>query len=101
MPSRPAAKRVLESGKLSRKFFERFDGHKKILTKKRKGAAYLKRVAACSEAVAQQHIDGLAQELISAGIMTNSKQIGPGKWEGDIDTSRVYNHDETPQFLNY
>ena len=72
MPSRPAAKRVLESGKLSRKFFERFDGHKKILTKKRKGAAYLKRVAACSEAVAQQHIDGLAQELISAGIMTNS-----------------------------
>ena len=98
----PAAKRVLESGKLSRKFFERFDQtHKKILTKKRKGAASLKRVAACSEAVAQQHIDELAQELISAGIMTNSKQIGPGKWEGDIDTSRVYNHDETPQFLNY
>ena len=86
----PAAKWVLESGKLSCKFFERFDQtHKKILTKKRKGAASLKRVAACSEAVAQQHIDELAQELISAGIMTNSKQIGPGKWEGDIDTRGV------------
>ena len=98
----PAAHRVLERGQLSRKFFERFDQtHKKVLTKKRKGAASLKRVAACSEEVAQKHIDELAQELISAGIMTNAKQIGPGKWEGNIDTSRVYNHDETPQFLNY
>ena len=22
-------------------------------------------------------------------------------WKGDIDTSRVFNHDETPQFINY
>lgn len=33
--------------------------------------------------------------------MKDSKKISDGIWEGDIDTSRIFNHDETPQFVNY
>jgi len=29
------------------------------------------------------------------------KQIEPGKWKGDIDTTRIWAHDETPQFIRY
>ena len=46
-------------------------------------------------------IDALAEELIDAGIMTEPEQVDDGLWEGVIDTSRVFNHDETPQFVNY
>ena len=47
------------------------------------------------------YLDDLAAELQSAGIFTNAKQLAPGAWEGDIDTTRIFNHDETPQFVNY
>ena len=47
------------------------------------------------------HIDGLAQELIDANIFTNATMVEPGHWTGTIDGSRVFNRDETPQFLNY
>ena len=39
--------------------------------------------------------------MITCGIMKDSKKISDGIWEGDIDTSRIFNHDETPQFVNY
>ena len=29
------------------------------------------------------------------------KKITDSIWEGEIDTNRIFNHDETPQFLNY
>ena len=51
--------------------------------------------------MAVNHLDALAAELIETGIFTNSTQDEPGKWSGVIDTSRVFNHDETPQFINY
>ena len=47
------------------------------------------------------HLNALAQELIDTGIFTSAKQIQPWMWIGKIDTTRVYNHDETPQFINY
>jgi hypothetical protein len=28
-------------------------------------------------------------------------KVGPGVWEGDIDLKHIFNHDETPQFINY
>ena len=40
-------------------------------------------------------------ELISTGIFINAVKVGPGVWVGDIDLSRIFNHDETPQFINY
>ena len=51
--------------------------------------------------MAKQHIDELAEELIRCGIFTNANKVEDGSWTGDIDTTRVYNHDETPQFINY
>ena len=35
------------------------------------------------------------------GIVTNAVREEPGVWIGDLDTSRVFNHDECPQFVNY
>ena len=38
--------------------------------------------------------DSLAEELIAC-IMTNYEKLDNGIWDGDIDTSRVFNFDET------
>jgi len=46
-------------------------------------------------------LDALAEELVANGIFTNAIKEGPGIWEGDVDLTRVFNHDETPQFINY
>lgn len=51
--------------------------------------------------MACQHIDELAEELQLVGITKNDQQIESGKWKGDIDLTRIFNHDETPQFVNY
>ena len=103
----PASKRLLEKGdsvvlpKL-RHFWERFDSkHLKRIKKKRRGSKSLKRVTACSEVVAKQHIDDLAEELILRGVMTDAKKIRSGSWTGKIDPRRVINNDETPQFIDY
>ena len=98
----PAACKVLKKGKLSRKFWERFDTkHKSVLRKKRRGATSMKRVLSCSMEMAKEHIDNLAEELMRCGIMKHGKKDESGSWTGVIDPKRVYNHDETPQFVNY
>ena len=33
--------------------------------------------------------------------MKDNEQIDDGIWKGKIDTSRIFNCDETPQFVNY
>ena len=45
--------------------------------------------------------DSLAEELIACGIMTNYEKLDNGIWDGEIDTSQIFNFDETPQFINY
>ena len=96
------AKRALQKRKLSQTFWTRFMAkHKHIIKLKRQGSINIKRAVNCTRQMAESHIDELAQELISAGIFTNSKKIHPGKWTGHIDMSRVFNHDETPQMINY
>ena len=49
----------------------------------------------------RQYLDDLAEGLIWTGIFMNAKQIEPGVWTGSIDTSRIFNHDEMPQFIDY
>ena len=38
----------------------------------------------------------LAEELTACGIMTNYEKLDNGIWDGDIDTSQVFNFDEIP-----
>ena len=52
----------------------------------------MNRALNCTRDMACSHLDALAQELIDTGIFTNAKQI---------HVTRVYNHDETPQLINY
>ena len=51
--------------------------------------------------MAVNHLDGLAEELIFCNIFANTKKLDNGVWTGEIDTTQVFNHDETPQFVNY
>ncbi|XP_047124992.1 uncharacterized protein LOC124807292 [Hydra vulgaris] len=51
--------------------------------------------------MACSHLDSLAEELIEAGIMTEAAQKETGVWSGNIDLCRLFNHDETPQFINF
>ena len=95
------AKAALETNKLSKSFWRRWDAKYRDVTLKRQGTISANRALNCTLEMAQTHLDGLAKELIDAGIFTNAEQIGPGAWEGEIDTSRIFNHDETPQFINY
>ena len=41
------------------------------------------------------------EELIKSTIMTNAKQMSPGKWSGEIDENRIFNLDETPQSIDF
>ena len=95
------AKQALAMNKLSRSFWLRWDTKFQDICKKRQGTISTKRGMNCTREMAEAHLDELAEELINANIFTNSKQLAPGVWEGDIDLSRILNHDETPQFINY
>ena len=75
--------------------------YRDVIAYERQGSINMQRVISCTRNMAEGHIDGLAEDLISAGIFTNASKVGPGKWTGDIDLSRIYNHDETPQFINF
>lgn len=98
----PAAKRTLQRGKMSRCFWEKFDTkHRAVLRKKRRGRTSMKRALSCSREMAIEHIDGLADELMRCGILENGTKNASGVWTGVIDPTRIYNHDETPQFINY
>ena len=95
------AKRALQNKKLSRSFWKRWDAKHDDLRMKRQGTVTMNRAMNCTRDMASSHLDALAKELIDAGIFTNTKQVAPGVWTGQINTSRVFNHDETPQFINY
>ena len=65
------------------------------------GHTSLARAIACTEDMVIQHLDSLAEELIKTGIMTNYEKVQPGVWKCDIDGSREFNRDETPQAIHY
>ena len=75
--------------------------HASILTKKTQGVTSLNRATACTVEMAIKHIDDLADELSKAGIMTVPVKVTSGTWTGVIDPKRVFNFDETPQFIHF
>ena len=101
IPLSPAAQTAILKGYPWRFFWMWFDEKHGDITRKHPSTVALKRVLACTKEMAISHLDDLAAELILTGIFTNATQIEPGVWEGSVDTSRIYNHDETPQFVRY
>ncbi|XP_065672342.1 uncharacterized protein LOC136090155 [Hydra vulgaris] len=79
----------------------RFKAKNPSLTLKRQGNVSINRALNCTREMACLHLDALAEELIETGIMTEAVQKGTGVWSGNIDTCRIFNHDETPQFINF
>lgn len=100
-PLSNAAKKVMESNRLSKSFWKRWDAKHSSITRKRPGNVNLNRALNCTQAMAEEHLDQLADEMQRLRIFTDARHVAPGVWEGKIDTSRVINHDETPQFINY
>ena len=99
--SRPALE-ALNKESIGQYFWMRFDAkYNKVLTRKRIGHTSLARAAAVTTPMAIAHIDSLAEELISKGIMVEAVQERPGVWTGRVDGSRVFNRDETPQAIRY
>ena len=95
------AQRVLETNSLGRRFWTRFQASHPDLSIKRKGNVSVNRALNCTREMAVKHIDELAEELQKAGIMENATRERDGVWTGKIDVTRVFNHDETPQFVQY
>ena len=101
-PLSRAGYKVMQTKKAGRKFWQRFGTkYRSQLKKKRRGVTSIKRATSCTEVMAIEHIDELADELVRLGIFTSAKKVGPGKWAGQIYGKRIYNRDETPQFINY
>ena len=46
--------------------------------------------------MACNHLNKLDEELIECNIFIDANQLETGVWQGDIDTTRIYNHDEPP-----
>ena len=57
----------------------------------------LKRGLRCTKEMAIEYLDELALLLIEVGIAPELKRSAPGVWEGSIDLTRIWEHDETPQ----
>ena len=95
------AENVLAKKSLSKTFWKRFLVDHPDVTFKRPGNVSINRALNCTRKMAVGHLDNLADELIECGIMVAAEQSPPGSWNGNIELSRVFNHDETPQFVNY
>ena len=95
------AMNALDKGQVGQYFWYRFDAKYPEITRKRVSRTSYARAIACTTEMAVGHIDSLAEEMIRLDIMRNAKKIEPGVWKGEIDVSRVFNCDETPQAINY
>lgn len=100
-PLSTKAKRFLKTNNLSKTFWNRLEVYHPDLTRKRQGTASSKRVFACTEEAVRKYFDELAAEMIEIGIFTQARKEEDGVWKGNIDLSRVFNHDEMPQFIDY
>ena len=95
------AKDVLLKKKVGRSFWRRLYAKHKTLGKKKVNKVSVSRGLNCTREMAIEYINELAEELMVAENATNMQQIAPGKWKGNIDTSRIWAHDETPQFISF
>ena len=60
----------------------------------------LKRDLRCTLNTAREYIDDLAAVLIKIGIAPDLVKEEPGVWNGAVDLSRKWAHDETKQLNN-
>lgn len=71
------------------------------LTQERQREIMTNRVPNCSRVMAESHLNDLAEELMSINIMTTTGKNSEGVWEGEVDTARIFNHGEVPQFVTH
>ena len=101
IPLSEAAKKAIDSSKVSRSFFRRFRTAYPEVRPKSQHKVSLKRGLRCTKEMAIDYIDELAKLLIQVGIAPDLKQTAPGIWVGPVNVSRIWAHDETPQFINF
>ena len=100
-PLSNAANQALESNHVGRSFFRRLRAAHPELKPKNRHKVSVKRGLRCTEDMAIDYLNELAKLLIEVGIAPDLKQKSPGIWEGEVDVSRIWAHDETPQFINF
>ena len=101
IPLSQNAKRALESKHLGKSFFRRFNTKYPQLKRKKQQKVSAKRGLRCTRQTAIEYIDDLSAHLIELGIAPELIKQEPGIWNGKVDLSRIWAHDETPQFINY
>ena len=95
------AKSALHCGKVGRSFFRRFRAEHPEVKPKLQHKVSVKRGLRCTKEMAIDYLDSLAKLLIETGIAPELKKTDPGIWVGEIDVTRIWAHDETPQLINY
>ena len=95
------AKKALANKKISRSFFRRFRAAHPEVKPKSQHKVSLKRGLRCTREMAIDYLDALARLLIDVNIAPDLRQTAPGVWEGEVDLTRIWAHDETPQFINF
>ncbi|XP_065655958.1 uncharacterized protein LOC136081783 [Hydra vulgaris] len=86
---------------LSKSFWRLWDAKHVNVSLKRQGIITMNRAMNCTCEMACSHLDDLAKELVECDIMINKNQEVSGHWTRQIDLSQIFNHDETPQFVNF
>ena len=94
-------KRALETNHLGKSFFRRLNTRYPQLKRKLQHKVSAKRGLRCTRETAIEYIDDLAGQLIELGIAPDLIKQEPGVWKGAVDLSRIWAHDETPQFINF
>ena len=102
VPLSSSAEKALKTKHIGKSFFRRFNTeHDTEVTRKIQQKVSAKRGLHCTREIAINYIDELASHLIEAGIAPDIVKEEPGVWKGSVDLSRIWAHDETPQFINY
>lgn len=94
------ARNALAKKRVGKSFFRRLNVQHPQLRKKLQQRVSAKRGLQCTLETAISYLDELAHLLIKLGIAQLDK-VEPGVWHGNVDLSRIWAHDETPQFINY
>ena len=92
---------ALQTKHVGKNFFRRFNIRYPQLKRKMQQKVSAKRGLRCTRETAIQYIDDRAAHLIQVGIVPDLVKVEPGVWKGHVDVSRIWAHDETPQFINF
>ena len=74
-PLSNAAKKVLENNRLSKSFWKCWDAKHSSITRKQPGNVNLNRAPNCTQAIAEEHLDQLADEMQHLGIFTDAIHV--------------------------